>query len=63
MIKPPPIPYKEDLRVKWEKLNGLEFSFDAHLHKLQGDRAGRYTISINPQYLICFTEKKQSVLK
>ena len=35
-------------------LKELEFSFDARLHKLHGNRAGQYSIRINPQYRICF---------
>ena len=35
-------------------LKELEFSFDARLHKLHGDRKGQYAIRVNPQYRICF---------
>ena len=35
-------------------LKELEFSFDARLHKLHGNRTGQYAIRINPQYRICF---------
>jgi len=35
-------------------LKELEFSFDARLHKLHGDRKGQYAIRINPQYRVCF---------
>ena len=35
-------------------LKELEFSFDARLHKLHGNRAGQYSVRINPQYRLCF---------
>ena len=35
-------------------LRELEFSFDARLHKLHGDRKGQYAIRINKQYRVCF---------
>ena len=36
------------------KLNELEFSFGANLHRLHGDRVGQYAVDINRQYRVCF---------
>ena len=40
------------------KLSELEFSFDARLHKLHGDREGQQGFRIDPQYRVCFVWKK-----
>jgi len=44
-------------------LRELQFSFDARLHKLHGNREGQYSIRINPQYRICFYWKDNQAYK
>ena len=41
-----------------KNLDELEFAFDAHLHRLHGDRKGQYGFWINKQYRVCFFWKK-----
>ena len=38
-------------------LNDLRVPPSNRLEKLQGDRAGQYSIRINDQFRICFSEK------
>ena len=40
------------------KLSELEFSFDANLHRLHGNREGQLSVSINSQYRVCFVWHK-----
>jgi len=40
------------------KLNELELSFGANLHRLHGNREGQLSVSINKQYRVCFVWHK-----